>query len=220
MKKYVCTICGFVYDEAKGIPEVGIVPGTTWEQLPDNWKCPLCGAAKSDFKLQEETAPKVKKSTVAGEPEELREMSVGELSALCSNLAKGCEKQYLPEEAELYTQLANYYKSKVKDVEVENFSELIEKINTDLTSSFPAANDIVDDKSDRGAKRALVWSEKVTRMLNSLIARYLNEGDAMFENTNVFVCEICGFIFVGDEPPEICPVCKVPKQKIIQVRRG
>ena len=35
MKKYICTVCGYIYDEAKGIPEAGIAPGTTWEQLPD-----------------------------------------------------------------------------------------------------------------------------------------------------------------------------------------
>ena len=47
MKTYVCTICGFIYDEAKGIPNAGIAPGTRWDELPGNWVCPLCGAAKS-----------------------------------------------------------------------------------------------------------------------------------------------------------------------------
>lgn len=51
MLKYVCSICGFVYDEAKGIPEAGISLGTTWEDLPEDWVCPLCGAAKSEFNL-------------------------------------------------------------------------------------------------------------------------------------------------------------------------
>ncbi len=52
MKQYICTVCGFVYDEAKGLPDDGIVPGTPWEQLPEDWVCPLCGAAKSEFELQ------------------------------------------------------------------------------------------------------------------------------------------------------------------------
>lgn len=52
MKKYVCTICGYIYDEAAGIPNAGIPAGTKWEDLPADWKCPLCGAAKSDFKEQ------------------------------------------------------------------------------------------------------------------------------------------------------------------------
>ena len=52
MKKYVCTVCGYVYDEEAGIPESGIAPGTKWEDLPDDWACPLCGATKGEFKEQ------------------------------------------------------------------------------------------------------------------------------------------------------------------------
>ncbi len=51
MKRYVCTLCGFIYDEAEGIPDEGIAPGTKWEDLGEDWVCPLCGAAKSDFEL-------------------------------------------------------------------------------------------------------------------------------------------------------------------------
>lgn len=51
MKKWECIICGFVYDEALGLPEDGIPPGTPFEQLPDDWTCPDCGATKSDFEL-------------------------------------------------------------------------------------------------------------------------------------------------------------------------
>ena len=53
MKTYMCVICGFVYDEAKGLPAEGIAPGTRWAEVPENWKCPDCGAAKSDFELIE-----------------------------------------------------------------------------------------------------------------------------------------------------------------------
>jgi rubredoxin len=49
MKKYECTVCGFVYDEAIGDPENGIVPGTKWEDLPQDYTCPLCGVGKEDF---------------------------------------------------------------------------------------------------------------------------------------------------------------------------
>lgn len=52
MAKYVCTVCGYVYDEAEGIPEDGIVPGTKWEDLPDDWVCPLCGVGKSEFERE------------------------------------------------------------------------------------------------------------------------------------------------------------------------
>ena len=49
MKKYVCEICGFIYDPAEGIPEDGIAPGTAFEDIPDDWACPDCGASKEDF---------------------------------------------------------------------------------------------------------------------------------------------------------------------------
>lgn len=51
MKVWQCSVCGFEYDEAKGIPEEGIAPGTRWEDIPDDWVCPSCGAAKSDFEM-------------------------------------------------------------------------------------------------------------------------------------------------------------------------
>lgn len=53
MKNYMCLICGFIYEEEKGLPEEGIAPGTLWEDVPPNWTCPDCGARKSDFELIE-----------------------------------------------------------------------------------------------------------------------------------------------------------------------
>ncbi len=49
MKKYRCTICGYIYDPEEGDQENGIAPGTPFEKLPDDWTCPLCGADKSQF---------------------------------------------------------------------------------------------------------------------------------------------------------------------------
>jgi len=49
MKKYVCGVCGYVYDPAKGDPENNIPPGTAFENLPDTWSCPVCGATKDQF---------------------------------------------------------------------------------------------------------------------------------------------------------------------------
>jgi rubredoxin len=48
-KKYVCTVCGYVYDEKEGDPENGIKPGTKFEDLPAEYVCPLCGAGKDAF---------------------------------------------------------------------------------------------------------------------------------------------------------------------------
>jgi rubredoxin len=49
MARYVCQVCGYVYDPAQGDPDNGAAPGTAFEKLPDSWECPVCGAAKSDF---------------------------------------------------------------------------------------------------------------------------------------------------------------------------
>jgi rubredoxin len=53
MKKYVCDICGYVYDPAAGDPDNGIEPGTAFEDIPEDWVCPVCGAAKADFSPEE-----------------------------------------------------------------------------------------------------------------------------------------------------------------------
>lgn len=49
MKKYICSVCGYVYDPEKGIPEEGIKPGTSYEDLPSDFACPVCGVGKEEF---------------------------------------------------------------------------------------------------------------------------------------------------------------------------
>jgi len=53
MQKYRCTVCGYIYDPQKGDPESGIKPGTSFENLPDDWVCPICGAGKDMFEVYE-----------------------------------------------------------------------------------------------------------------------------------------------------------------------
>jgi rubredoxin len=53
MKKFQCIVCGFVYDEAEGLPEEGIEAGTRWADIPEEWECPECGVGKSDFEMVE-----------------------------------------------------------------------------------------------------------------------------------------------------------------------
>ncbi|OQX62864.1 MAG: rubredoxin [Desulfococcus sp. 4484_241] len=53
MEKYVCEVCGYVYDPAEGDPGNDIAPGTSFEDLPGDWECPVCGAGKDDFVKQE-----------------------------------------------------------------------------------------------------------------------------------------------------------------------
>lgn len=53
MKAYMCVICGFIYEEEKGMPEQNISAGTTWADVPETWKCPDCGASKDEFEMIE-----------------------------------------------------------------------------------------------------------------------------------------------------------------------
>ena len=52
-KTWLCLICGLVYNEREGWPDEGIPPGTRWEDVPEDWVCPDCGAGKSDFEMSE-----------------------------------------------------------------------------------------------------------------------------------------------------------------------
>ncbi|MGM9970950.1 MAG: rubredoxin-like domain-containing protein [Anaeroplasmataceae bacterium] len=206
--KYICQICGYVYDDSK--------EKVPFEELPDDWKCPLCGAAKSDFKP--ESSGNEKKMVTALEPMEadLEKLSVGQLAALCSNLARGCEKQYKQEESDLFRQLSDYFTAIVPKVNDATVKKLAKELEQDA-DDYASVRATVDKAGDRGAARVCVWGEKVTRMLSSLVNRYLKEGEAMLKDTNIWVCSVCGFVYIGDEAPKLCPVCKVPDWKFEKI---
>lgn len=204
MKEYVCSVCGYVHK--------------TDDELPDDFKCPLCGAGKDAFKLKDDTAKQ--SESILEKPHTEKELSAMEMSIICSNLARGCEKQYMPKESENFKKLADFFLSKAMPVNEANTEKLLELIEKDLSVGFPYGNAVANEQHDRGALRCQVWAEKVTRMLQSLLARYQTEGDKMIENTGVYVCTVCGFVFVGDAPPEQCPVCKVPSWKFEKIEGG
>jgi len=223
MRKFKCSICGYTYDEALGLPEKGIAPGTKWEDIPHDFICPWCGSPKTVFEELAEYSTPITPSTPSTIEdihfEDLRELTAGELSALCSNLAKGCEKQHLPEEMALFYQLTDYYRSKVTSQSGKDLEDVAKVLNYDLSESYPKANAVAAAKADRGALRALAWGEKVSRIINALLERYAKEGETMLEKAKIYVCDICGFVYVGNDLPEICPVCKVPNYKISQIGR-
>lgn len=205
--RYVCSICGYIYDEAQNQP---------WETLPDDWKCPLCGAAKAAFR-PEGAEPATAPAPFPALPTDLRPLTAMELSAVCSNLARGCEKQYKADQAAAFTRLADWLRGRAEPIADPIFDELLVKVEQDLSEGYPVANAVSGQIGDRGALRSLVWSEKVTRMLQSLLTRYAREGEAMLKDTGVWVCTICGFVYVGDVPPELCPICKVPNRKLERI---
>ena len=206
--KYICSVCGYVYDETGNVP---------WAELPEDWKCPLCGAAKADFVPEGTARPAAAAEADLPQDAEVKPLTAVETGALCSSLARGCEKQYLPEQAAAFRKLSDWFTARGPADAEPSFGKILERIAADLESGFPAADAAARRNGDRGALRSLTWSEKVTRILNSLLTRYAREGDAMLENTGVYVCTVCGFVFIGDVLPEVCPVCKVPNRKFERI---
>lgn len=211
MKKFVCTICNYVYDEASG---------TNWDDLEDDWVCPICGASKDEFILQGEENSKPKPKQPILETHDMKELSPLEVSALCDNLARASQKMYAFEEEARFKELSDYFKEGQAPASNPSYGKLLELVEVDLDELFPNAEQVATDTGDRGALRALTWTVKATRMLKSLLNRYEKEGNAMLENTGVYVCTICGYIYVGNELPDVCPVCKVPNWKFNKIEGG
>lgn len=240
--RYVCSICGYVYDEE--------VEGTPFSELPDTWTCPLCGAAKSAFEPERAAAGADAGATAAAEGasatvispanapsgpataatapagaslgHDLTELPAGVLAAICSNLARGCEKQYLAEESALFGELASYFTARAAaepiDASAPVLDQIAEHFQRDLDAGYPALRSAAEGAADRGTLRICTWGEKVTRTLASLAERYRREGPAMLDSARIWVCSVCGFTFVGERPPALCPVCKVPDWKFDEIR--
>lgn len=218
--KYRCGVCGYIYDEEK--------EGVRFADLPDDWQCPVCGEGKDGFEPMEEDEPTAAPAPApspapapeisAWEQEELRELTAGQLSALCSNLRRGCGVQQLPREAELFGQIADYFESVTVQEDHEGVRTLLDMINSDLME-YGDAKATCALMSDRGALRVLTWSEKATLIMRTVLERYLKD-PSFLEHTGVYVCDICGFIYIGDDPPEVCPVCKVPGHMILRIQGG
>ncbi len=208
MKKYRCIICGYIYDEAK--------EKVKFEDLPDDWTCPLCGSPKSAFEEIIEEKPQKQEEITEEETDELRSLTNEEITYICSNLAKACEKEYKEEEQNLFTELATYFEKKVKaeSGDLEDIKQANKQERKEIASAMKTA----DKNSDRGAKRVLTWATKTSNMMKIILENYETKGLDYIKNTKIWVCDICGFIYIGEEPPKVCPVCKVPSFKILEVK--
>ena len=141
MKEYVCTVCGYVH---KG-------------ELTADFKCPVCGAGAEAFRevvKSEETKPvRVVKKPERGTESEL---SAIEMSIICSNLARGCEKQYLFDAMEKFTELAEFFRKAAKPEKgVKNAEALAALIEKDIDEGYPYANAEAKSAGDIVVARAL-----------------------------------------------------------------
>ncbi|MBO8437265.1 MAG: rubredoxin [Spirochaetes bacterium] len=199
--KYTCSVCGYVYDEE--------VEGVQFSSLPDDWKCPMCGAPKNLFESESTKESTSEEAVAETIDEDSEKLSPGILAAIFSNLARGAEKQYLSEPQQLYSEIAEYFTKAVpaKDKDINKASV------EELSVLYPKLRSIASANKDRGALRVTVWGEKVTRMIKAITDGYMKEGEDYLKNNDVWVCTVCGFIYIGEKPPRICPVCKVPDWK-------
>ncbi len=206
--KYICQVCGYVYDEeAEGIP---------FAELPDGWKCPMCKAPKNMFAAEEDGVAEAEPSQETIETD-LEKLSPGAMSALFSNLARGAEKQYREHEASLLRKIADYFASASPAVPEAGMPYIRALADEDISSLYPEAKRTASAHGDRGALRACTWGEKTGRMLQAVLESYEKEGESALAGTQIWVCSICGFIYIGDNPPALCPVCKVPDWKFEKI---
>ncbi len=214
MKKYRCTICGYIYDDEK--------EKIKFEDLPDDWTCPLCGAAKNLFEeIKEETQVNITQMKNIEnedkiEDDTMRELSNSEIAYICYNLAKGCEKQYLFKEQKIFNDIADAYIKNEDKIEgsINDIKLLVEKDKILLENSSLVA----DENNDKGAKRVITWANKTTNIISSILDRYEKDGMDFINNSKIWVCDICGFVYIGDQPPKTCPICKVQNLKILEVK--
>ena len=139
-----------------------------------------------------------------------------------SNLAKACEKQSRTREAELFWKVADYFDGSLPGLASgsemgSTFAALSQAFQYDEDEFIAPASAAATDAKDRGALRMAVWSSKVNAIQKSVAERYAKQGDALLEGKSIFICEACGFIFIGMEAPEICPVCKAPRLRFSQI---
>lgn len=221
--KYICPTCGYSYDETSKLPS-GIPPETRWERLSSQWVCPRCRL--SNAKLVQpvfNSSPNTSETRFANvsiedvkQHENMHQMSYGELSALCSGLAHSCEIQYLFQEAQDFMILADYYKARIQPPSYASVDQLLTLLEEDQ-SAFARADVAAEAAHDRGAKRILKWCQGATQSLNSVLNQYKSQGEQIFQNSNIYICEICGHIAISNTMPRGCPVCHVSNIRIQKV---
>lgn len=142
--------------------------------------------------------------------------SIPALSAIFSNMSKAAAKQQFEEKADLFNVLSNkLWTPGSKEGTLQDFKDLISK---DLSSNYPELQSKAEKVGDRGVLRALRWGRKVATIQKSLVDRYTAKGEALIENNELFVCEACGFIYLGTKVPDLCPVCKAPKTRFLRIK--
>ncbi|NCB01211.1 MAG: hypothetical protein EOM67_03465 [Spirochaetia bacterium] len=144
----------------------------------------------------------------------------GQLAIVCSNLAKAAEKQTKTEMSSLFKDLSSYFFESLpvtKEFNNEEYGALVQK---DIDALYSEVTNSGEKVGDRGALRCATWGKKVTSIHKSLLARYAKQKEILLEGNNVYVCEACGYIAISEQVPSLCPICKAPSSRFIQIKKG
>ena len=223
--KYKCTICKYEYDPAQGDPTQGIAPGTPFEQLPDDWKCPRCKKDKSFFEPVEEPKPA---NPYAGTQTEknLHAAFAGESEARnkYTYFASKAKKEGFEQIAALFLQTAENEKEHAKlwfkelngiGTTAENLAAAAAGENyewTDMYEGFARTAEAEGFPELAAKFRGVAAIEKHHEERYRALLHNV-EAKEVFAKSEVKVweCRNCGHIVVGTQAPEVCPVCNHPQ---------
>ena len=225
MKKYKCNICKYEYDPAQGDPTQGIAPGTPFEALPADWKCPRCKQGKEKFAAVEE-APASNPYAGTQTEKNLHAAFAGESEARnkYTYFASKAKKEGFEQIAALFLQTAENEKEHAKlwfkelngiGNTAENLAAAAAGENYEWTDMYEGFARTAEEEGfpELAAKFRGVAAiekhheERYRALLHNVEAR---EVFARSE-VKVWECRNCGHIVVGTQAPEVCPVCDHPQ---------
>ena len=225
MKKYKCTICKYEYDPAQGDPTQGIAPGTPFEQLPADWKCPRCKQGKEKFEPVEEPKPA---SPYAGTQTEknLHAAFAGESEARnkYTYFASKAKKEGFEQIAALFLQTAENEKEHAKlwfkelngiGTTAENLAAAAAGENyewTDMYEGFARTAEAEGFPELAAKFRGVAAIEKHHEERYRALLHNVETKEVFAKSeVKVWECRNCGHIVVGTQAPEVCPVCNHPQ---------
>ncbi len=224
MKKYKCTICKYEYDPAKGDPTQGIAPGTPFEALPADWKCPRCKQGKEKFEPIEE--PKANPYAGTQTEKNLHAAFAGESEARnkYTYFASKAKKEGFEQIAALFLQTAENEKEHAKlwfkelngiGTTAENLAAAAAGENyewTDMYEGFARTAEAEGFPELAAKFRGVAAIEKHHEERYRALLHNV-EAKEVFAKSEVKVweCRNCGHIVVGIQAPDVCPVCNHPQ---------
>ena len=225
MKKYKCTICKYEYDPAQGDPTQGIAPGTPFEQLPADWKCPRCKQGKEKFEPIDEPKPANPYDGTQTE-KNLHAAFAGESEARnkYTYFASKAKKEGFEQIAALFLQTAENEKEHAKlwfkelngiGTTAENLAAAAAGENyewTDMYEGFARTAEAEGFPELAAKFRGVAAIEKHHEERYRALLHNV-EAKEVFAKSEVKVweCRNCGHIVVGTQAPEVCPVCNHPQ---------